>query len=128
MDFADPPFACPPDIVVDVPPPPSVNRARRVDWANHKAVEAWRKHANGMLALNRQGKKKHAGRFELLVVVDEKATRCDLDNVCKLACDYLKRIEVIEDDGPKYMRRLVVEFGHAPAGVRLIVKPIEGNA
>jgi Holliday junction resolvase RusA-like endonuclease len=128
MTFADPPFLPPPDIIVDVPPPPSVNRGRKIDWKNYGIVKAWRKHADAVLMKSKQvrGVKKHRGRFELQMIVDEKATGCDLDNLTKCAADYLKRIELIEDDGPKYMRKVVLEYGHAPEGVRLVIKPIEG--
>jgi hypothetical protein len=31
---------------------------------------------------------------------------------------------VIEDDGPKFMRRVTVEWGIAPMGCRVVVRPI----
>jgi hypothetical protein len=44
--MADPPFAVAPDIVLDLPPPPSVNRTRRVDWSAIRGVKAWQNVAN----------------------------------------------------------------------------------
>jgi len=48
----------------------------------------------------------------------------DLDNCCKVLIDYLRRIELIANDAPKNMRRLVVEWGEAPEGVRVEVTPL----
>jgi Holliday junction resolvase RusA-like endonuclease len=62
-------------------------------------------------------------RFELLIILSENHTRIDLDNGLKALIDYLRKIELIEDDSPKHMRRLVVEFGLAPFGCRVTVKP-----
>jgi hypothetical protein len=36
--------------------------------------------------------------------------------------DYLRRIEVIQNDSPKYFRKLTVEWGTAPEGCRVTVK------
>lgn len=128
--FVDRPFAPPLDIVLDLPPPPSVNRTRRVDWAGKKHVTAWSNVADGFVlaakcrSVNplRMTKIK---RFELLITLSETNNRLDLDNGLKALIDYLRRIELIEDDSPKHMRRLVVELGIAPFGARVIVRPCE---
>lgn len=125
--MTDPPFAAPPDIVLDLPPPPSVNRTRRVDWSAIRGVKAWQNVANAyVLAAKGRAisplKLAKISRFELLVVLSEHHSKIDLDNGLKALIDYLRRIELIEDDSPKHMRRLVVEFGLAPMGCRVTVR------
>lgn len=125
--YTDPPFAPPADIVLDLPFPPSVNRTRRFDFAAQRVINAWKNVANGyvLAAKSRQRsplKLTKVPRFELHIVMSEKS-RMDLDNGLKALIDYLRKIEVIEDDSPKHMRRLVVEFGHAPFGCRVTVRP-----
>lgn len=124
--MADPPFACPPDIVLDIPVPPSVNRSRRVDWAAMKKVNAWKAKADLTLMANGQYRKAkpHAikGQYELTIVLNEKTCRLDQDNPIKPAIDYLRKLGLITDDSKKYGRRLVVEWGEAPEGCRLILR------
>lgn len=119
--LADAPFHCPPDVVLDLPPPISVNRLRRVDWTGQKAAKNWRKQANGYLMMVRQ-RPTHILRFEILIVLDEATVNCDADNAAKLVIDYLRAIEIIQDDSPKHMRRVVIEWGHAPLGCRVTVR------
>ncbi|HEY1980726.1 MAG TPA: hypothetical protein VGH13_11615 [Xanthobacteraceae bacterium] len=127
--MADPPFAAPPDIVLDLPAPPSVNRTRRVDWSAVRKVKAWHNVANAYVLAakgraNSPLKLAKVQRFELRVVLSETLSRIDLDNGLKALIDYLRKIELIEDDSPKHMRRLVVEFGMAPFGCRVTVVPL----
>ncbi len=126
--MTDPPFAVPMDIVLDLPAPPSVNRTRRVDWSARRGVTAWHNVANAyvLAAKGRQVnplKLTKIARFELLIILSERKTRIDLDNGLKALIDYLRKIELIEDDSPKHLRRLVVEFGIAPMGCRVHVRP-----
>lgn len=128
--FTDRPFAPPLDIVLDLPSPPSVNRTRKIDWKGKQQLTAWGNVADGFVlaakcrSVNplRMTKIK---RFELLITLSETNNRLDLDNGLKALIDYLRRIELIEDDSPKHMRRLVVELGIAPFGARVIVRPCE---
>jgi Holliday junction resolvase RusA-like endonuclease len=126
--YSDPPFAVAPDIVLDLPVPPSVNRTRRVDWAAVRTMKAWSNVADAYV-LAAKGrtisplKLIKIPRFELIVALDEHQTRIDLDNGLKALIDYLRRIELIEDDSPKHMRRIVVEWGRAPYGCRVTVRP-----
>ncbi len=127
--FADPPFACPPDVVLDLPCPPSVNKVRRVDWSSVRVVKAWQNVSNAYVLAakgraNSPLKLTKIPRFELHIVMSEHHTKIDLDNGLKALIDYLRKIELIEDDSPKHMRRLVVEWGLAPFGVRVTVKPV----
>lgn len=126
--FADPPFHAPPDVVLDLPPAPSVNKTRKVDWAHHRTMTAWRNVADAyVLAAKGRSvsplKLTRIARFELLIIIDEHKNRIDLDNGLKALIDYLRRIELIEDDSPKHMRRLVVEWGLAPFGCRVRLRP-----
>lgn len=126
--FSDPPFAVPPDIVLDLPAPPSVNKVRRVDWSNVRVVKAWQNVANAYVLAakgrtNSPLKLVKVPRFELHILLSEHHTRIDLDNGLKALIDYLRKIELIEDDSPKHMRRLLVEWGNAPLGCRVTVRP-----
>lgn len=126
--MTDPPFAVPPDIVLDLPVPPSVNKVRKVDWAAARCVKAWHNVANAYVLAakgrtNSPLKLRKVPRFELHIVMSEHHTKIDLDNGLKALIDYLRKIELIEDDSPKHMRRLVVEWGLAPHGCRVTVKP-----
>lgn len=58
------------------------------------------------------------------ITVDE-AIRCDLDAMIKSLIDYCVRIELVTDDSPKYLRRLIVEWGTVPAGCRVEIRGME---
>lgn len=126
--YADPPFAVPADIILDLPAPPSVNRTRRLDYSSLRTVNAWKNVANAYV-LAAKGRSVRPlrlvkiSRFELHIVMSEHHSKIDLDNGLKAVIDYLRKIELIEDDSPKHMRRLVVEFGIAPMGCRVTVRP-----
>lgn len=125
--MTDPPFAPPADITLDLPAPPSVNRTRKLDFSSLRVTNAWKNVANEyvLVAKTRKNgplKLTKIPRFELHVVFAE-TSKLDLDNGLKALIDYLRKIELIEDDSPKHMRRLVVEFGLAPFGCRVTVKP-----
>jgi Holliday junction resolvase RusA-like endonuclease len=127
--MTDPPFAVPPDVVLDLPAPPSVNRTRRVDWKGKKQITAFTNVADAYV-LAAKGRSNSPlrlvkiPRFELIITLSENHTKIDLDNGLKALIDYLRRIGLIEDDSPKHMRRLVVEWGRAPFGCRVTVKPV----
>lgn len=128
-DMSDPPFAAPPDIVLDLPCPPSVNRTRRVDWKGKRQITAFANVADAyVLAAKVRSvsplKLVKVPRFELIITLSEQHTKIDLDNGLKALIDYLRRIGLIEDDSPKHMRRLTVEFGRAPFGCRVTIKPL----
>jgi len=125
--YADPPFAFPPDVVLDLPPPISVNHLRRMDWRSSKDRKGWTKNADAMvLAAKCRAidplKLSRISRFEAIITFSEHHTKIDLDNGIKWTVDYLRRIELIEDDGPKFMRRLTVQWGFAPMGCRVTVR------
>lgn len=119
------PFALACDIVLDLPVPPSVNRTRKVNWAAHAKTKAWISAADKTLLAQGWQRGGIIGRVELRVTLSEAHTGLDLDNALKGLIDYLRRIEVIEDDSKKYLRRLTVEWGTAPEGARVVVRGCE---
>lgn len=127
--YTDLPFMAPPDIVLDVPLPPSVNETRRINYPGARKLNKWKEAADMLVMANGQYRaaRPHAvrGRYELTIVLDEARCKVDPDNLAKAACDYLKRLNLITDDSPKCARRIVIEFGPAPEGCRLILKPLE---
>lgn len=126
-NMADAPFHCPADVVLDLPPPISVNKLRRVDWANQRLVRKWRDDANGLLLAAKRRlinplRFSTVERFELGIVLDEKRVRSDADNCAKILIDYLCTVGLIIDDAPKHMRKVTIEWGDAPEGCRVTVK------
>lgn len=129
--FTDRPFGVPLErapivTVLDLPCPPSVNRTRRLHRTNVKPE--WIKAADQLVLAarckTREPLRKITGQFELRIVFSEKHTRMDLDNGIKSATDYLRRVELITDDSPKYMRKITAEWGHAPEGCRVTITEI----
>lgn len=124
--FIDRPFGCPPDTVLDIPVPPSVNATRTLNKAALRKVDAWKASADKRLMASgqyRAAKCTPVGdRFEVKIILCETKCKLDADNPAKAAIDYLRRIELIPDDSPKHMRRLVIEWGEAPEGCRIILR------
>lgn len=115
-------------VEIDLPRPISVNRTRRYDWTSRKTLAEWVYEADQLvLAAKRRPsnplKLEPRQRFELEITFSEKLTHIDLDNGLKLVIDYLARIELIEDDSPRHLRRIVVQWGHAPLGTRVRITP-----
>lgn len=111
-------------VVLDLPVPPSVNRARKINWGKdgYRAVRNWRGAADAML-LAAKYRPLFLEVFEIHITMAERERAPDLDNILKCLIDYLKRIEAITDDAPANMRRLVVEWGEAPEGCRVNIRP-----
>lgn len=130
--MADAPFHCPPDVVLDLPVPPSVNKTRRYDTVCTRLVRDWKDRAMPMVLAAKTSKDNplrlsKIKRFEIAIVISEDHTNMDLDNGIKTLIDYLKAIEIIKDDSPKNLRGLTVIWGSredAPEGCRVYVKPI----
>jgi hypothetical protein len=114
-----------PETVLNLPPPPSVNKTRKSHPAGVRAAEEWRKRAGKhiLAAGGMRRFQKMADRFEVVLILDENGTGIDLDNGPKVAIDFCKRLGLIRDDGPRYMRRVTIEWGEAPEGLRLILRP-----
>lgn len=126
----DAPFHNPTELVIDLPSPISVNATRRVDYTATVRSTEWKAVADAyVLQAKRRAqnplKLENIQRFEIMIIFDENQTGIDLDNGIKGILDYLVDREVIEDDGPKHMRKLTVEWGYAPEGTRVTVRPCE---
>ena len=130
----DRPFGLPPgsiEVTLDLPAPPSVNRTRRVDWEGVRAKKKWAREADIMVMAARcrtrdPMPRQIACQFEATITLSERHTHMDIDNGVKNLIDYLRRIELIIDDSPKYLRRLIVQFGDAPMGCRVTLRSLHG--
>lgn len=131
--MADAPFHCPPDVVVggiviDLPTPPSVNRIWRANRAGPNKVSkskeyvSWQRSADALAMSTGQfrGLKTIVGKFEAAIVL--KRVPGDLDNRTKGVLDWLQSRGVIVDD--KFCEKLTVEWGDAPTGCRVTVRPL----
>ena len=97
-----------PDVALQLPPPPSMNRLWRF---SHDGVHAsqeyvrWLKQCGPLVALQAGGYRVPY-RFHLRITLGEQ--RKDLDNNAKPIGDLLQRCRVITND--KHMRRLVLDI------------------
>ena len=133
LSLADAPFHCPPEsaapeIVLDLPPPVSVNKLRKVDWSASKQWKDWKRSADSyVLAAKCRAdnplRLTKINRFEIWITLSEALVDIDADNSLKNLIDYLRRIELIENDAKKNMRGVHVVFGVAPTGCRVVVRP-----
>lgn len=122
-DVSQPPFALV-DIVLDLPPPISVNRIWRKTKAGvikSKDYERWIKRADAMLLELGQlkGVRPLPGKFTALIVV--KRSNLDLDNNSKCVLDFLQSRNFIVND--RFCEELTMRWGDAPTGARVTVKP-----
>lgn len=125
VDTSAPPFMLPPDIVLDLPPPISVNRI----WRKSKcgviksmAYLRWIKRADAMLFELGQlrGVRPIPGKFAALILV--KRSNLDLDNNSKSVLDFLQSRNFIVND--KLCEELTLRWGDAPTGCRVTVKAL----
>lgn len=123
-DVSAPPFAVPPDIVLDLPAPISVNRLWRA--AKNGVIKSdrykfWTRKADHLLIELGQlkGVRSIPGRFTALIVC--KRSLVDLDNNAKCVLDFLQSRNFIVDD--KLCEELTLRWGDAPTGCRVTVKP-----
>jgi len=108
-------------IVLDLPAPLSVNRTRRIDWAAKPQIGRWIRAADALVMS--QGKLPPAIRGRFAVTLDMiESSSLDLDNSPKQVIDYLRRLELIENDSPRCMREVLLKFGEAPEGCRVTVR------
>ena len=107
-----------------LPIPPSVNRVRRADFASAALVRKWRIKANNLMLMQKRGELiRFRDPVEIHVLV-KSHYHGDLDNIYKTLSDYLVTLTIIPDDSPKYVRRITMEFGEAPEGCVVTVRPL----
>lgn len=124
--FVDRPFGCPLDTVLDIPVPPSVNKIRKLNKAALKEHEAWIVHTDKTLMGSGQYRaakrtRKPEAPCEIKIILCKNQCKLDPDNPVKAAIDYLRRIELIKNDTGAFVRRIVVEWGEAPKGCRIVI-------
>jgi Holliday junction resolvase RusA-like endonuclease len=123
VDTSQPPFALP-DIVLDLPPPISVNRIWRKTKAGmikSVAYQRWIQRADAMLLEMNQlkGVRPIAGKFTALIIV--RRSNLDLDNNAKSVLDFVQSRNFIVND--KLCEELTLRWGEAPTGCRVTVRP-----
>lgn len=111
---------------LDLPAALSVNRTRRINWAAKPAIQKWIAKADILVLLQGRLPEQVTGPFQVTITLPENS-RIDADNTPKQIIDYLRRLHLIANDSPKHMRRVVIEFGDAPEGVRVTVKGMNGE-
>jgi hypothetical protein len=101
--------------------PLSVNRTRRIDYRSMPAQRAWKSKADALFLSQKRKLLPNvvAGPFEVSITIAS-SSRLDLDNGIKLLLDTVREYGLIPDDSPRYLRRLIVEFGEASEGARLM--------
>ena len=112
-----------PELILDLPLPPSVNRTSGLRLGNeHRLVKAWRKAADAHLMYTRQSRYLRAIDGEVAIEIWWHSPRIgDIDNRLKHLLDYLQRLRVVEDDSR--CRELHVRYGGAHVGCRVRVRP-----
>jgi Holliday junction resolvase RusA-like endonuclease len=112
-------------LTLDLPYPPSVNRIRRVNWAARPDHNEWVRQADKLVLYHRVMQRGSIpAQYQATLLVNEKSGGVDLDNLPKSVIDYARRLGLVKDDSPRYLRRVVAEFGEAPEGCRLILTPL----
>ena len=114
------------DTVLHLPPPPSVNATRRDYGKGTAALHKWHQLADKQVlaAGGTRRLPRIPDRFQVTVTLDERHCPLDLDNGIKALLDYARRIELVRDDSPRYLRRLVVEWGTVPTSCELRLTPV----
>lgn len=114
----------PKHIVIDLPPPLSVNQTRRIDYRSMPAQKEWRRRADALFLVQKRSLagEKITGPFEVTITISS-SCRLDLDNGIKLLIDTARSYGLVPDDSPKYLRKLTVQFGEATEGARLMITP-----
>jgi Holliday junction resolvase RusA-like endonuclease len=116
-----PPLAAKP-IVLDLPVPPSVNRTRKVDWRARSATARWLAQADALVMSQGRLPPAIIGPWEMSITMSESLWRIDPDNGLKCLIDFFRRISLIENDSPRFARRIVLQWGDAPEGVRVEIR------
>ena len=131
--MSDAPFHCPPEKVIDLPYPPSVNKLWKSAAAlsKHRVYLApsyvkWKTHAAALLmSVPRYSALRVVGPFSIDIDLcpTSKYPRGDLDNRVKAVLDFLQHAAVIQND--KDCQRLLVQWveqSGAPHGCRVTLR------
>lgn len=112
--------------VLDIPKPPSVNRFKKHFGNKSNCVVKWGAQADAFLRA--AGKyPRIIGAYELLVTFPLKEFgKWDADNRLKALCDWLQRVEIVEND--RLARWLCVTWGEAPEGCRVRIRAYQTEA
>lgn len=129
-------------VILDLPLPPSVNRIAARLGNESSVVKKWITAADRHIMATGQRigwppgnaldhRIKNSPRpdspFVLEVIwTEDQAGKWDIDNRLKPLLDYLQRIGVTRND--KLCRKLIVVFGEAPSGTRVLIYPMEAGS
>ena len=100
-------------IVLDLPAPLSVNRTRRIDYSSMPAHRQWKRQADSLFLFQKRqclAGGAITGPFEATITISS-SCRLDLDNGIKCLIDTAREYGLVPDDSPKFLRKLIVEFG-----------------
>lgn len=117
------------DIVLDLPLPPSVNRTRRINWANYREYRQWQSDADKTLMLYKQNRQRPiSGPFHMLVEISYDLLKSDPDNIVKCLLDYCVSRELVPDDRKAFLQGFSVSFApNLNNGCRIILRSAAHN-
>ena len=124
--YDDPPFACPPDVVISLPMPPTTNnlfagKGRRYRTA---VYEDWIEDAGWRLKAQRPAPL--PGKVTLLIEVSlrESQDNWDVSNREKATVDLLVSHDIIQGDNRPYVREVTMRWAEVE-GVRVTIRGCE---
>jgi crossover junction endodeoxyribonuclease RusA len=107
-----------------LPLPPAANNlffnAQGGGRVRSERYRAWRAEAGWKVRL--QNPRRVRGPVAISIVVEEGASRADLDNLAKAPIDLLCELQLIEGDHPEIIREVNLRWG-AVEGLRIEVRP-----
>ena len=110
------------EITLNLPTPISVNATRRIDWRNHARTKEWLRQADALFLTQKRGLPPPiTGPFEIAITL-QNGSQIDADNALKLLIDFVRRVRLVTDDSPRFMKRITVEFGDVE-GCRVVIRP-----
>jgi Holliday junction resolvase RusA-like endonuclease len=114
------------DITLDLPLPPSVNKIRRIDWAEYRGYKRWQKDADKTLMLHKQNKQRGiTGAFKIIIDIDYDALRADPSNVLKALEDYCVSRHFVPDDRKRFLKGINIQFAdNLPEGCRVTIASV----
>lgn len=119
------------EVVLDLPVPPSVNKLRRGDTGPGARLRRAFYQQADMHIMAARGRTREPlqvrrllGPYEATIQISEKLSKADLDNHVKCLIDYAVSREFVPNDSPRYLRRLVVEWGCPINGARVTLRSI----